>query len=56
MKTPKLRLPGFSSTPEEREARRAKHEQAKQERAAKAAASSPPSALKRCRALAASRT
>ncbi|WP_285042765.1 AI-2E family transporter [Plantibacter sp. LMC-P-059a] len=44
MKTPKLRLPGFSSTPEEREARRAKHEQAKQERAAKAAASSPPSA------------
>lgn len=44
MKTPKLRLPGFSSTPEEREARRAKHDQAKQERAAKAAASSPPSA------------
>ncbi|AQX81339.1 AI-2E family transporter [Plantibacter flavus] len=44
MKTPKLRLPGFSSTPEEREARRAKHQEAKQERAAKAAASSPPSA------------
>lgn len=44
MKTPKLRLPGFSSTPEEREARRAKHQEDKQERAAKAAASSPPSA------------
>ncbi|WP_255467610.1 AI-2E family transporter [Plantibacter sp. M259] len=44
MKTPKLRLPGFSSTPEEREARRVKHQEAKQERAAKAAASSPPSA------------
>lgn len=45
MKKLKLRLPGFSSSPEDREERRAKHEQAKRERAAAAAASSPaPSA------------
>lgn len=45
MKKLNLRLPGLSSSPEERQAKREKHEQAKREKAAKAiAAGSPPSA------------
>lgn len=45
MKKLNLRLPGFSSSPEERQAKREKHELAKREKAAKAVvAGSPPSA------------